>query len=504
MTGCAGRADGVDRARSSSSTPARSRPAACSSRCRASGSTGTTTPPPRSRPARSRCSRRAGRRARGVVPPCRTRDRHRVAPGRDRPRRLGRRGARRAGPARRARRRRLPATDRRRRHRLVRQDLDQGPARRRARAARARRSRRPGRSTTSSASRYTVLRADARHPLPGAGDGRPRAAGTSPRCAAVAPPRIGVVLNVGTRAPRRVRLAPRRSPQAKGELVEALPPARRRRRGAQRRRPAGAGDGRAHRGPGGHRRPGRGRRRARRGRRRWTTRPRPVHAGHRRQGAAPVALRLVGAHQVGNALAAAAVALELGMHARRRRRGAVRRPGRVAAGGWRSPSRADGVTVDQRRLQRQPGVDAGRAARRWPRIGRAPADLGGARRDGRAGRRRRGRARRDRPARRPRLGVDRVVVVGAGGGRRRTALPGAHWRESVHVPTRTPPSTLLRRELRPGDVVLVKASRVRRPGTASRARRWLAAGPTEPASREVGPRSRPASALSSRSCSPRR
>ena len=56
---------------------------------------------------------------------------------------------------------------------------------------------------------------------------------------------VGVVLNVGSRAPRRCSARARPSRAAKGELVEALRPVDGG-RGAQRRRPAGAGDGAAH------------------------------------------------------------------------------------------------------------------------------------------------------------------------------------------------------------------------------------------------------------------
>ena len=75
------------------------------------------------------------------------------------------------------------------------------------------------------------------------------------------------------------------------------------------------------------------------------------------QGAAEVALRLVGAHHVGNALAAAAVALELGATPDGVAAALSAAGPRVALadGGHRAPGRGDGR---QRRLQREPRVDA--------------------------------------------------------------------------------------------------------------------------------------------------
>ena len=75
-----------------------------------------------------------------------------------------------------------------------------------------------------------------------------------------------------------------------------------------------------------------------------------------------MALPLVGAHHVGNALAAAAVALELGGTPERvaAALGAAAPGVAVADGGHRAAGRRHG---DQRRVQRQPGVDARRAGR---------------------------------------------------------------------------------------------------------------------------------------------
>ena len=85
-------------------------------------------------------------------------------------------------------------------------------------------------------------------------------------------------------------------------------------------------------------------------------------------GQAPCALRLHGEHQVGNALAVAAVALVARAAAAGHRRGAAaRRRGQPLADGGRRARRRR--HRGQRRLQRQPRVDARRAAgarRRWP------------------------------------------------------------------------------------------------------------------------------------------
>ena len=153
----------------------------------------------------------------------------------------------------------------------------------------------------------------------------------------VAPPRYGVVLNVGHAHAGEFGGLDQVA-RAKGELAEALPAGRRGH--PERRRPPRAGHGGAHRGPGGHVRPRRRRRAGPRCGRRTsgsTTadgRASPADA----RGSAPVTLRLYGAHNVPNALAAAALARELGMACRRHRGRARSRRSRAAGGGWRSPS----------------------------------------------------------------------------------------------------------------------------------------------------------------------
>ena len=103
--------------------------------------------------------------------------------------------------------------------------------------------------------------------------------------------------------------------KAKGELVEALPARRGRRGGTQRRRPQRRRDGRPHQGPRGHHERGHPTATPTCGRpaspsMTWAA---PRSRCTRGRAAAPVTLTLHGGHHVANALAAAAVAAELGM-----------------------------------------------------------------------------------------------------------------------------------------------------------------------------------------------
>ena len=369
---------------------------------------------------------------------------------------------------------------RRRRHRLVGQDVDEGPAGPAAGAARADGRAARARSTTSSATRtpccgpttetrFLVLENSAR------GIGHIR------YLTEIAPPRIGVVLNVGSahlgEFGCREAIA-----QAKGELVEALPAAtgvavlnaddplvaamaartaarvvtvgRGRRRAdvrAERRRARRAGPGR-------------------------------VHAARRGADARRCSCSSSGAHHVGNALAAAAVALECGLALPDV---AAALAAATAARRWRMEvtERADGVLDHQRRLQRQPGVDArgaGRPGRRRrpPRRGaRTFAVLGPMAELGR---------RRARPSTTRSAGwpsgwaYHELVAVGeqarpiAHG----AALEGSWDGESSWVPDVDAAIALLRGELRRGDVVLVKASRSARLERVALAhRRRCVAGP---------------------------
>ena len=163
------------------------------------------------------------------------------------------------------------------------------------------------------------------------------------------------------------------------------------------------------------------------------------------QGAAEVALRLVGAHHVGNALAAAAVALECG--------GtpdgvAAALSGAAPASRWRMEvtDRADGVTVindaynanpESMRAALQALASVGSGRRTWAVLGRM-GELGD----------RSAAAHAETAAVAAELEVDELVTVDApdyGAGRAVADVAAA--------------LDVLRAELAPGDVVLVKASR---------------------------------------------
>lgn len=179
-----------------------------------------------------------------------------------------------------------------------------------------------------------------------------------------------------------------------------------------------------------------------------------VAAGER----AEVALPLFGAHHVANSLAAAAVALELGLP-----------PADVAAAlravrplsRWRMEvvQRPDGVTVVNDAYNANPESTAAalralvamsRGRRSWAVLG-PMAELGD--RTGpehlAAGRLAR------------QLGVDRLVAVGeaAAAVHAGAVQEGSRGEESAQVPDIEAAVRLLRAQLRPGDVVLVKASR---------------------------------------------
>jgi UDP-N-acetylmuramoyl-tripeptide--D-alanyl-D-alanine ligase len=176
---------------------------------------------------------------------------------------------------------------------------------------------------------------------------------------------------------------------------------------------------------------------------------------------APVRLRVHGAHQVSNALGAAAVALTLGMSL----------DGVAAALGaaesrsrWRMQvtRRSDGVTVvndaynanpDSMRAGLAALVSMGRSGdgRTWAVLGEM-LELGAASDTEHA---KIGRLTR-------KLGVDRLVVVGAGahGIHAGAVADGAREGEdTVAVPDSETALSLLRDDLRPGDVVLFKSSR---------------------------------------------
>ena len=280
-----------------------------------------------------------------------------------------------------------------------------------------------------------------------------RGAGHIARLCAIAPPRIGLVLNVGT-----AHLGEFGSPAgiaaAKRELVEALPPDGTAVLNADDPYVAAMADASAapvlwfgH-GPAAD----------------LTATDvvlddegRPSFRLHTPDGSADVGLQLVGEHHVANALAAAAVAHRVGLA-----------PDVIAAAlsaaGVRSRfrmevhRRADGVTVindaynanpDSVRAALRALVAVGRGGRTWAVLGEM-LELGD-----------RSTVEHDGIGRlAARLGISRVVVVGTGAHPIHLGAsdePGGV--QSVAVPDRAAALALLRAELRRGDTVLVKSSR---------------------------------------------
>jgi len=281
-----------------------------------------------------------------------------------------------------------------------------------------------------------------------------RGRGHIARLCGVAPPRIGVVLNVGS-AHLGEFGSPEGIAQAKGELVEALPADGTAVLNADDPRVLGM---------------------ATRTRARVMTTGRGPDAEVRATGVSlddsararftlvvpgeehAVALQVVGEHQVANALSAAGAALAAGMPA------ADVAAALSAAGSrsrWRMEveRRPDGVTVVNDAYNANPeSMRAALAAltqlpgtRRIAVLG-AMAELGP---DASAEHERLGR---DAAA----AGIDLVMAVGTdavGIADGATAAGGRAGEESVHVPDRAAAHELLGTLLRPGDVVLVKASR---------------------------------------------
>jgi len=283
-----------------------------------------------------------------------------------------------------------------------------------------------------------------------------RGAGQIAHLCRIAPPRIGVVLNVGV-----AHLGEFGSVEAiaaaKAELVTALPAgglavlnaddprvAAMAGRTAARTVPTGTGAGARVRATGV----------------RLDERGRPAYTLVTPEGEVLVRLGLTGAHQVGNTLAVAAVGRELGLPL----------PELAAALAELRPvsprrmdvfDRPDGVTVIDDSYNANPD-STGVALRALVALGagrRTLAVLGYLAELGeqeQAGHEQVGRLAAG-------LGVDRLVVVGEPAGPiHRAALGQPQWGgESVLVADQDAAVAVLRRELRPGDVVLVKGSRYR-------------------------------------------
>ncbi|MFG2473307.1 UDP-N-acetylmuramoyl-tripeptide--D-alanyl-D-alanine ligase [Streptomyces fagopyri] len=269
------------------------------------------------------------------------------------------------------------------------------------------------------------------------------------------PPKIGLVLNVGTahigEFGGREQIA-----QAKGELVESLPedgtavlnaddPLVRAMASRTKARvvlfgESGEADVRAE-------------------NVRLTDLGQPVFRLHTPSGCGDVTMRLYGEHHVSNALAAAAVAHELGMSADEIAR-ALSEAGSLSRWRMEVTERPDGVTVvndaynanpESMRAALRALAAMGRGRRTWAVLGQM-AELGDE-----------ALAEHDAIGRLAvRLNVSKLVAVG---GREASWLQlgayneGSWGEESVHVSDAQAAVDLLRSELRPGDVVLVKASR---------------------------------------------
>ncbi|MFF3449211.1 UDP-N-acetylmuramoyl-tripeptide--D-alanyl-D-alanine ligase [Streptomyces sp. NPDC002667] len=269
------------------------------------------------------------------------------------------------------------------------------------------------------------------------------------------PPKVGLVLNVGTahigEFGGREQIA-----QAKGELVESLPedgaailnaddPLVRAMASRTKARvllfgESGEADVRAE-------------------NVRLTESGQPSFSLRTPSGCSDVTMRLYGEHHVSNALAAAAVAHELGMSADEIAR-ALSEAGSLSRWRMEVTERPDGVTVvndaynanpESMRAALRALAAMGKGRRTWAVLGQM-AELGDE-----------ALAEHDAVGRLAvRLNVGKLVAVG---GREASWLQlgayneGSWGEESVHVSDAQAAVDLLRSELRPGDVVLVKASR---------------------------------------------
>ncbi|MEU8570535.1 UDP-N-acetylmuramoyl-tripeptide--D-alanyl-D-alanine ligase [Streptomyces pathocidini] len=276
--------------------------------------------------------------------------------------------------------------------------------------------------------------------------------------AELTPPRIGVVLNVGTahigEFGGREQIA-----QAKGELVEALPAAEEGgvavlnaddplvRAMASRTKARTVLFGEAEEAD------------VRAENVRLNEAGQPSFTLRTPTGCSDVTLRLYGEHHVSNALAAAAVAQELGMPVDGIAQ-ALSEAGQLSRWRMEVTERSDGVTVvndaynanpDSMRAALRALAAMGKGRRTWAVLGEM-AELGGE-----------SLAEHDAIGRLVvRLNVSKLVAVG---GQEAAWLDmgakneGSWGEESVHVSDTEAAIDLLRSQLRPGDVVLVKASR---------------------------------------------
>ncbi|MEU3530249.1 UDP-N-acetylmuramoyl-tripeptide--D-alanyl-D-alanine ligase [Streptomyces murinus] len=185
----------------------------------------------------------------------------------------------------------------------------------------------------------------------------------------------------------------------------------------------------------------------------------PAFRLHTPSGASDVTMRLYGEHHVSNALAAAAVAHELGMSAEEI---ATALSGAGSLSRWRMEvtERPDGVTIvndaynanpESMRAALRALAAMGKGRRTWAVLGKM-AELGDE-----------ALAEHDAVGRLAvRLNVSKLVAVGgieASWLQLGAYNEGSWGEESVHVSDAQAAIDLLRSELRPGDVVLVKASR---------------------------------------------
>ena len=199
---------------------------------------------------------------------------------------------------------------------------------------------------------------------------------------------------------------------------------------------------------------------------------RPRFTLHTADGAVDIALAVHGEHQVSNALAAAAVAVECGASLEQVAT-ALAGAGPVSARRMDVSTRADGVTIVNDAYNANPdSMAAGLKALAWM-----------ARSGGQGGRRRSWAvlgemaelgedaiAEHDRIGRLAvRLDVSRLIVVGTGRAmsamHQGAVMEGSWGSESVLVPDADAALALLAAELSPGDVVLVKASNAAGLGT---------------------------------------